>query len=233
MIANLTIRIRRPLAGVVVLAVSLVAAALPGPGARAQDDTRELVELAPDIRDQFLAEMRLDLTNLNDVIAAIAAGEYEEAARLAERRMGFAHRRIEMMEQSGASDAEIAAAIKQIRAMAEENGTDMPGFGMGGGMGRGMGGGTGRGMGGGTGGGTGGGMGRGMGGGMGNLALGRFMPEELRALGMAFHSTAYPLADAARAVDKDPSGANYQQLLSALNDMTISCVGCHEVYRVK
>ena len=198
MIADRFNRVGRPQAGVAILAVLLAAVALPAPVARADEDTRELVELSPDIRDRFLAEMRLDLTNLNDVIAAIAAGDYEDAARIAERRMGLAYRRIERMEQRGASDAEIAAAIKEIRAMAEEHGTDMPMPGHGRGMG-----------------------------------LGRFIPEDLGALGMTFHSTAYPLADAARAVGVTPSGENFQKLLSALGDMTVSCVGCHEVYRVR
>jgi hypothetical protein len=186
------------------LAALLVAVAEPVPPAARAEDNRELIELAPDIRDRFLERMREDLVNLNDVLAAIAEGDFEGAARIAERRMGFAHGRIERMEARGASDAEVAAAIGEIRAMAEAHGTDLPGAMHGGG-----------------------------GGGRGGMGVGRFMPEELRALGMAFHQTAYPLADAARAVDADPSEENFRALFSALGDMTLSCLGCHEAYRVK
>ena len=204
---------RRVLVGLMLaLAASIPTAQTTSPAAA--EDTRELIDLAPDIRDRFLAMMREDLVNLNDVVAAVAAGDFEEAARIAERRIGLGHNRIRRLEARGASDEEIAEAIAQIRAMAEKHGTDLPhAMGRGGGMG--------------------GGMGRGGGMGGGGMGVGRHMPEELRAMGQAFHKTAYPLADAARAVGKDPSSENYRKLFDALGDMTASCLGCHETYRVK
>lgn len=169
--------------------------------AKADTDQRQLITLSPDIRDRFLAEMRHDLFNLSEVVSAIADQNFEAAAKIAERRMGLGHVRIRNLENSGATDAEIAAEIVKIRVMAEQHGADLPNVMKQRGMGRG--------------------------------GVGRFMPEELRAIGQAFHKTAYPLADAARAVGDKPTPETYQRLFSALSDMTSSCLGCHEVYRVK
>ena len=54
------------------LAVSLTCALAP-PAARADD--RIPVELPPQIRDAFLAEMRGHLGNLDDILSALAAGD--------------------------------------------------------------------------------------------------------------------------------------------------------------
>ena len=86
-------------------------------GLKAPEDTRAFVKLDPTVRDLFLEEMRLDLANLDDIITAIAEKDFELAARIAERKMGLAHRRIERLEQSGASDEEIAEEVKRIRKM--------------------------------------------------------------------------------------------------------------------
>ncbi|MBK5950396.1 hypothetical protein CH339_07095 [Rhodobium orientis] len=184
------------------LVAGTLTVAAPGARPALAEDTRELVEVAPEVRDQFLEEMRQDLINLDAVITAIAEDDLELAARIAERRIGLGHMRILRMEEMGAQDAKIAAAIREMRQMAEDLGTDMPKE-----MAR-----------------------RGLEGGRG---VGRFMPEELVAIGQLFHKTAYPLADAARATKADPSAENYKKLFIALSDMTNSCLGCHEVFRVK
>ncbi len=186
---------------IVMMTASLVFTAISAYSAIAAEDERQLITLSPDIRDRFLEEMRHDLVNLAEVVSAIGDGDFEEAAQISERRMGLGHIRIQRMEESGASDEDINAAIKQIRTMAEEHGADLPNVMHQRGMGRG--------------------------------GVGRFMPEELRAIGQAFHKTAYPLANAARAVGTTPSVENFQALFSALSDMNNSCLGCHEAYRVK
>lgn len=89
------------------------------------EDNRSFVKLDPSIKAMFLAEMRKDLENLDDILTAIAEKKFELAARIAERKMGLAHRRIERMEANGASDEEIAATVKKIRKMGEKVG-DMP-----------------------------------------------------------------------------------------------------------
>ena len=87
------------------------------PGLKAPDDNRTLVKLDPTIRDLFLEEMRKDLAHLDDILSAISEKDFELAARIAERKMGLAHRRIERMEASGASDEEIAKTVRKIRNM--------------------------------------------------------------------------------------------------------------------
>jgi hypothetical protein len=51
--------------------------------ARADDDARTPVHLPPDVRTAFLAEMRVHMESLDDVMAAVAAGDFKDAARLA------------------------------------------------------------------------------------------------------------------------------------------------------
>ncbi len=87
--------------------------------ALAAEDNRQFVRVSPDIIDDFLAEMRQDLVHLDDLLGAITEGSFEEAARIAERRMGLAHKRIEMMEENGASDEKIAKFIAKVRKMTE------------------------------------------------------------------------------------------------------------------
>ena len=175
--------------------------ALTLPPALASEDVRQLVQLAPDIRDRFLAEMRQDLVHLDDVLSAITEGDMEEVARIAERRMGLGHKRIARMEQQGATDEEISLLIARIRKMVESEDADLPNALHGAGQG-----------------------GRG---------IGRFMPEELRAMGQEMHKAAYQLADAARAAKKPPLAEDYKKLISAVNDITTLCRGCHDTFRVK
>lgn len=170
----------------------------------APEDTREFVKLDPALRDRFLQEMRLDLAHLDDILSAIAEKDFEQAARIAERRMGLAHRRIERMEANGASDEDIAAAVMRIRKMGAQVGEISAKK-----------------------------LQRKMSRGMAGFGLGRFMPEELQGVGQAFHMGAYDIADAARLVAKKPDAASYQQLFSAINDMTTQCRGCHDAYRVR
>ncbi len=104
-----------------VLAMSLPLSYLAMPYSQvfAQEDDRQLIQVSPDIKDRFLAEMRKDLTHLDDILSAITEGNMEEVAQIAERKMGLAHKRIEKMENMGASDSEIGLFITRIRKMAE------------------------------------------------------------------------------------------------------------------
>jgi cytochrome c556 len=91
----------------------------------ALEDDRQLIKVDPQIKDRFLAEMRADLGHLNDLMTAIADGNMEETARIAERKMGLAHKRIEKMEQMGASDEQISQFIAKVRQMAENPDIDL------------------------------------------------------------------------------------------------------------
>lgn len=108
------------LAGLAIAGLSAPASAQSG--LKAPEDNRVFVKLAPTVRELFLEEMRQDLANLDDLLSAIAEQDFEQAARIAERKIGLAHRRIERMENNGASDEAIAKAVAQIRKMGAQAG---------------------------------------------------------------------------------------------------------------
>ncbi len=191
-----------------VMAIAAIVIFFPGfSPAAAQQDNRQFVNLSPEIKAKFLAQMRTNMANLDDIIGEIAQGNMEEAAKIAERRMGFAHGRIERMAKKGASDAQINEMVARIRNMTK--GDDYASISKAMHKNR-----------------PGGGMGKGGGG------LGRFMPQEMRIMGHEMHKAAYKLADIARAT-KNPTTTDYKNLFSALNDITTSCRGCHDAFRVK
>jgi hypothetical protein len=85
-----------------------------GPAAEAADD-REVITLPPEAREQFLAEMRGHMGNLDDVVAALAAGAFDEAADIAEARMDFGHRMWARMAEQGMSAQEIRRQKETMR----------------------------------------------------------------------------------------------------------------------
>ncbi len=195
------------------LAIAITAFSLFIPNfspAIAQEDNRQFVDLSPEIKAKFLARMRSNMARLDDIMSELARGNMEEAAKIAERRMGFAHGRIEKMAKKGASDAQINEMVARIRNMTKGDDyvsiskamhKNRPGGGMG--------------------------MGKGGGG------LGRFMPQEMRIMGHEMHKSAYKLADTARAAKTPPTAGDYKNILAALNDITTSCRSCHDAFRVK
>lgn len=64
--------------------------ALQVPGAAAAgDDTREMVQLPPMMQEHLLTSMRDHLSALNDILAALAEGNVDEATKVAEARLGM------------------------------------------------------------------------------------------------------------------------------------------------
>jgi len=55
----------------------------------ADEDTRELVKLAPEIKAKFLANMRDHISALDDILADIAWGDLKGALETAETRLGM------------------------------------------------------------------------------------------------------------------------------------------------
>ena len=64
----------------------------------ADDDNRQLVELPPPMRQHMLSNMRDHLQSISDIQAALAAGDFEKAAEVAENRLGMSS-----LESHGAS----------------------------------------------------------------------------------------------------------------------------------
>jgi len=52
-------------------------------------DTRVLVKLPPPLRAHMLANMRMHVSALNEIIAALAAGQEDKAAHIAEWQLGL------------------------------------------------------------------------------------------------------------------------------------------------
>lgn len=186
----------------VTLAAAALAATLAGPAA-AQEDPRTAVTLPADVSAAFLAEMRNHLANLDDIVAALAEGDFKAASQIASIHMSMGHHRWKAMTDAGASDAEIAAAKARFKDMQ----TQMMGRGAGRGMGRGMG------------------MGMGPG-------FGRFVSDDFRAMGINFHDAADAFAEATAAVGDPATPADYATALEALQAVTTACRGCHDAFRV-
>jgi hypothetical protein len=74
----------RLLAGVLVSALLITATGV----SRAQD-ARELVRLPEPMQEHMLGNMRDHLLTLNDIIGDVADGKFDEAAKLAEQRLGM------------------------------------------------------------------------------------------------------------------------------------------------
>ena len=62
------------------------------------EDNRQLVELPPPMRQHMLSNMRDHLQSISDIQAALAAGDFEKAAEVAESRLGMSS-----LESHGAS----------------------------------------------------------------------------------------------------------------------------------
>ncbi|MEO1089496.1 MAG: hypothetical protein AAFX81_02600 [Pseudomonadota bacterium] len=78
-------------------------------------DDRLPVTLPPEMRDAFRAEMRGHMDTLDDLLMALAAGDVDEAADIAEIRMDFGHRRWTAMAEAGRTPEEIAQAKRALR----------------------------------------------------------------------------------------------------------------------
>jgi len=58
-------------------------------GAGEAQDTRQLVRLPEPMQDHMLGNMRDHLVTLNEIIGNIADGKFDEAAKLAEQKLGM------------------------------------------------------------------------------------------------------------------------------------------------
>jgi len=70
-----------------VLAVAMLALAFSATARAA--DTRQTISLPVPMREHMLANMRDHLSALSEIQLALAAGRYEEAADIAEQRIGM------------------------------------------------------------------------------------------------------------------------------------------------
>ncbi len=190
----------------------------------AQDDGRTLVELHPQVRSNFLGMMRGFTESLDQIINALAEGDFKEAARIAEDDLGPAHELVMALRKANVPPekiAEIRKLARQRMAQALEQGVPDGGLGMGAiamkvlgkpvpGMGNRMGG-----------------MQPGARGG-----FGPWLPPEMRAMGIQLHLIGAELADLAKAAADKPSTEDYNKVLGKLGELTTQCVACHSAWKV-
>jgi cytochrome c556 len=115
--------------------IGLIAALVAYAPSAIADDSRELVKLPAEVKEKFLTEMRGNLMKLEDIMAAIADGNFKEAANIADLKMGFGHGQMEQMVEAGKSKEEMLARKKEMRSM-RQGGGHGHGKGQGQGMGR-------------------------------------------------------------------------------------------------
>ncbi|CCQ72628.1 hypothetical protein [Magnetospira sp. QH-2] len=183
---------------------------------QAEEDMRTVLTLKPEIREQFLKEMRGHMENLDDIISAIGEGDFKEAAMIADTRLDFGHHIWEAMAAKGATADQIAAAKNRMRSMGMGMGRGMSdeehmkmeekmadhakGMGMGHGMGRGM---------------------------------GRHMTPEFRQMGQSMHGAGGELAKVLHAAATPPTAENYRQVMESLSEVTTVCRSCHATFKVQ
>ena len=76
------------------------------------DDDRELINLTPELQDKLLAEMRQLTYDLDELVSALAEGDFQEVRKIAIIKLGFGHNRLQKMLENGKSEEEVVAAME-------------------------------------------------------------------------------------------------------------------------
>ncbi len=197
------------------------------PALAMEEDARTPVKMDAQTQQKFLGMMRGFLESVDDLMSALAEGDFKEVARVAAEDLGPAH---ELMARLHAAKVpqdkidEIARLVRQRMAkMVEEGGGEEK---MHAGMGRivmqvlggpipGMK------------------MGQGKGGGGGFGGFGKVMPPEMHQMGMELHLLSGKIADAARAVSEKPTAADYKAVTGAISELTGQCRACHAAWKIR
>ena len=192
------------------------------------DDPRTLVQMEPQMQQQFLALMRGFLDSIDDMMSALAEGDFREVARIAGEDLGPAHELMKKLRAAKVPEKKIAEIRKRVRQrMAElvERGTDgqqrihvgmgrivkevlgqpLPGMKMGkhGKPPFGM------------------------------PGFGRVLPPEMHLMGIQMHLAAANIADVASTVGDKPTAQDYQKVLGAISEFTGQCRACHAAWRIR
>ena len=173
------------------------------------EDVRSPIALPPAIKQEFGQDMRRHLGHLDDIVRALAAGDFQGAARIADLHLDAGHTRWAAVAEEGMSEEEIAAMKERLRALGMEQalGTVV-------------------------------GPDTSVGHAAVSAAplapsLDDFAPGAFRAMAAAFDQAAKRFAEVARGVGNPPSAADYQTVLAELSSVTAMCQSCHTGYRVE
>ena len=207
------------------LALTMLAA--PGMAQNAEDDGRTPVQMEPQMQQRFLAMMRGFLDSIDDMMSALAEGDFREVARVAEEDLGPAHELMNRLREAKVPEekiAEIRKLVRQRMARMIEQGGDAQQMHMG--MGRivmqvlgkplpGM-----R-------------MGAGKKKPQGFGGFGRVLPPEMHQMGMQTHLVAAKIADVAKTVSEKPTAEDYRKVVGAIGELTGQCRACHAAWRLR
>ncbi|WP_156098588.1 hypothetical protein [Thermopetrobacter sp. TC1] len=208
------------------LALTLFAA--PGMAQDAQDDGRTLVQMEPQMQQQFLAMMRGFLDYVDDMMNALAEGDFREVARIAGEDLGPAHELMSKLRAAKVPEEKIAEIRKLVRQrmaeMVEQGGGNPDQMHMG--MGRivmqvlgkplpGMQ------------------MGEGRKKPQGFGGFGRVLPPEMHQMGMQMHLAAGNIADVAAKVGNEPTADDYRKVIEAIGELTGQCRACHAAWKLR
>ena len=171
----------------------------------AHSDERQLIDIPPSSQAALLTEMRSLVDNLDEMLSALADGDFDEVSRIADFKMGFGHARWQKLLDEGMSPEDVQ---KQVNQMRSKRGT---GQGHGQGQGKGHGG----------------------GGGIFGQGVGRLMPQEVRAMGQQMHVAAGEVSIAAQKAGDSPTVEDYQTVLSNIQEMTAMCSACHSSFKIR
>jgi hypothetical protein len=123
---------RRLAAAVLLLAAGAV-------HAQPSEDPRRVIELPPAVAEQLRAEMRNHMDTLDELVGAVAMGEFDRAADIARTRMRMGHRLDERLRAAGYSDEEIREFREALREQGWAPGRGLRGEGPASGVAGGMG----------------------------------------------------------------------------------------------
>ena len=76
------------------------------------EDERELINLTPELQGKLLAEMRQLTYDLDELVSALAEGDFQEVRKIAIIKLGFGHNRSKMMLENGKSEEEVVATME-------------------------------------------------------------------------------------------------------------------------
>jgi len=129
----------RRLAFAAVLLATVLLAAGGGTHAQPSEDPRRVIELPAAVADELRAEMRNHMDTLDELVGAVAMGEFDRAADIARTRMRMGHRLDERLQAAGYSDEEIREFREALKAQGWEPGRGLRGEGPASGIAGGMG----------------------------------------------------------------------------------------------
>ena len=81
----------------------------------AHSDERQLIDIPPSSQAALLTEMRSLVDNLDEMLSALADGDFDEVSRIADFKMGFGHARWQKLLDEGVSPEDVQKQVNEMR----------------------------------------------------------------------------------------------------------------------